>query len=196
MKKIILFAILFSAMGFTYIPDTINSKAKNQPQIVWSPTPLTWDDFQGRMKKSDPYDAVTLSAVSSGFSGDNTNLTFEIEALFFPKGSKKKAKRQNNKLLKHEQGHFDITEIFARKLRKSLQNKKYKNYKTIGKEVDKVYNKNNTAWRKFQNLYDKETNHSKNETKQTEWDIRIQNLLTDLDDFKATQLKVDISYLK
>jgi len=188
MKKLILLSFVFALLGFVNLP-------KEDPSIKWSTTRLTWDDFKGKMKKSDPYDAVTLSAVSNSFSGDNTSLNFETVALFFPKGSKKKAKKQNHKLLNHEQGHFDITELFARKLRKSLQEKKFKNYKTIGRDVDKIYDKNNLAWRKMQDLYDKETNHSENETAQADWDANINNMLLDYKYYKTTNFTVDISYL-
>lgn len=188
MKKIIGFLFLFVLFGFVSLP-------KEAPSIAWSSKQLTWDDFQGKMKKSDRYDALTLSAISNSFSGDNSFLTFEVKAIFMPKGSKKKVKNQNDKLLKHEQGHFDITEIFARKLRHKLIKKKYKHYNTIGKDIDKIYSKSNMSWRKFQALYDKETNHSKNEIKQIEWNTKIKNLLTELDAFKATEFKVNISYL-
>ena len=196
MKKTLYVAILFLVLGFTYLPKINNLRIKNEPQIIWSTSQLSWDNFQGRMKKSAPYDAVTLSAVSNGFSGDNSQLNFIVKALFFPKGSKKKAGRLTNELLKHEQGHFDITEIYARKLRQSLQIKKYKNYKLIGKDVDKIYDRNNLEWRQFQNSYDKETDHSKNKNKQLEWNEKIQNLLIKLDGFKTTDFEIDINYLK
>ena len=188
MKNIFLLLVLTGIFGFVNLP-------REQPKIIWSTAQLTWDDFQGKMKKSDPYDAVTLSAVSSSFSGNNTNLTFETKAVFMPKGSKKKQGKQSDKLLKHEQGHFDITEIFTRKLRQSYQNHKFKSYKTVGKDLNKIYNKNNSEWRKLQGLYDKETKHSKNEIKQIEWNSKIKVLLTELDDFKTTNFKVNISYL-
>lgn len=196
MKRILIYLTLFALLGFTWTANDNQKNVKNEPQIIWSTTPLTWDDFKGKMRKSDPYDAATLSAVSSSFSGDNSNLNFEVKAVFFPKGSKKKAKKKSVELLKHEQGHFDITEIFARKLRQTLQNKTYRNYKSIGKEVDKIYNKNNMAWRKFQNLYDKETDHSKNKAEQLEWNTKIQSQLKELDEYKSTNFTVDISYLK
>ena len=188
MKNFVLLLSIFVLLGFISLP-------KEEPSIVWSTTRLTWDDFKGKMKRSAPYDAVTLSAVSNSFSGDNTTLTFETKALFYPKGSKKKAKKQNHKLLNHEQGHFDLTELFARKLRKSIQEKRFRSYNSIGKDIDKLYNKNNTAWRKMQNLYDKQTNHSANETEQADWDAKIHNLLEDYKDYQTTTYTVDISYL-
>jgi hypothetical protein len=196
MKKILLITILFSILGFTYLPQINNLRVKNEPQIIWSTSQLTWNDFQRRMKKSALYDAVTLSAISNGFSSENSHLNFIVKALFFPKDSKKKANKLSSELLKHEQGHFDITEIYARKLRQSLQATRYKNYKYIGKEVQKVYDQNNLEWRQFQNLYDKETDHSKNTDKQLKWNENIQELLIELDNFKRTEFKIDISYLK
>jgi hypothetical protein len=188
MKKIHFLIFLFILVAFTPLP-------KEEPTIIWSSTQLTWNDFHGKMKKNSSYDAVTVSAISTGFSGENNTLTFDVKAVFFPKSSNKKPKKQSIQLLKHEQGHFDITELFARKLRKSLQAKTYKSYESISKNIDKVYNKNNLAWQKMQRQYDKDTEHSKKKVKQEEWNTRIKNELAELDKFKTTSFTIDISYL-
>jgi hypothetical protein len=188
MQKTSYLIILFFLLAFMPLP-------KEEPMIIWSESKLTWQNFHGKMRKNEPFDAVTVSAISSQFSGSNNQLTFDVKAVFLPNDSKKKPKKQSNELLEHEQGHFDITEIFARKLRQTLQNKKFKKYDLIQKEVNKAYNKNNLAWEKMQNQYDKDTDHSKNQTEQKEWNTKIQNTLTELRDFKNTSFLIDISNL-
>jgi hypothetical protein len=88
MKKIVGFFILFIFFGFV----TPNRKV---PIITWSTKQLTWDDFKGKMSFNDSYDALTLSAISSSFSGDNSSLNFKVKAIFMPKGSKKKGGKTN-----------------------------------------------------------------------------------------------------
>ena len=188
MKKIYFLSSFF--ILFAFVP-----LSKEEPIIVWSSTPLTWNDFNGKMKKRATYDAVTVSAIGSKFSGKSSTLIFDIEAIFFKNSSKKKSDKQSNALLKHEQGHFNITEIFARKLRQTIQKKKYKSYETISKIINQAYNKNNLAWQKMQNQYDRETQHSKKEEKQEELDIKIKKELAKLDHFKTSHFTVDISYL-
>jgi predicted secreted Zn-dependent protease len=189
MKKIISIFILGLAMSFMTLP-------KVEKSINWSITKLTWADFEGKMSKSDPYDAVTSSGVSNEFSGKDFKLNFDVSAKFYPKKSKKKKNNQTAELLNHEQRHFDITEIFARKLRQSILNSTFKGLNKIGTTVNKMYSKNNSLWQKMQTKYDKETNHSKNETEQKMWDSKIDDLLESLSAYKDTQFEIDISYLK
>lgn len=189
MKSIIYFLALVGLTSFMMLP-------KVEKSINWSPKKLTWNDFEGKMSKSNPYDALTSSGINNKFSGEGHTLKFNISAQFFQKKSKKKKNRQTDALLNHEQRHFDITEIFARKLRESIQNTTFKKLDKIGPTVNKIYNKNNSLWQKMQLKYDKDTDHSKDKVQQNSWDIKIDSLLESLNKYKNSQFEVDISYLK
>src|SRR5690606_10163074 len=56
---------------------------------------------------------------------DNGILTARIEAVFSPENSSAKAKDKKPEVLGHEQLHFDISELFARKLRKRIRESRF-----------------------------------------------------------------------
>jgi predicted secreted Zn-dependent protease len=90
---------------------------------------------------------------------------------FSPKLSWKKSSGLNDYMLQHEQTHFDITELYARILRKRLSEeiktiKDVKKISSIGREITK-------QWEIEQNTYDDETDHSINKETQAEWNANV-----------------------
>ncbi len=79
-------------------------------------------------------------------------------------------------ILKHEQGHFDITEIFARKLHASIGNLK-PSKKTIEKNVSQLAEKIIQQKNDFQKKYDAETNFGMNKEAQKIWEKIIEKEL-------------------
>lgn len=70
----------------------------------------------------------------------------------------------------HEQLHFEIVELFARKFRKVILETKFKrNGKKFQNEFLQIYNRIDKEKDAYQSLYDQETNFSRNELKQKEW---------------------------
>ena len=88
----------------------------------------------------------------------------------------KKNKADSN-VLHHEQGHFDLAEAYTRKLRQMLA--AYKpNRVTFKKDIHEMYNRLIDELEAKQDLYDKETDHSKNKIAQQEWNNKIAKLLS------------------
>jgi len=88
---------------------------------------LTWNDFKGQ----PDYNVETISALSS--SGlmhakgcKNNKLDYEILSYFEKRESWVKVEAYTDHHLKHEQIHFDITELYARKLRRALSEQNFK----------------------------------------------------------------------
>jgi predicted secreted Zn-dependent protease len=79
-------------------------------------------------------------------------------------------------ILAHEQGHFDIAEVFARKLNKQMSSYVF-NKNTYKTELRNIYQGILDEKEALQNQYDAETNHSINKEKQAEWLIKIQTML-------------------
>ena len=80
---------------------------------------------------------------------------------------------KNEWILKHEQGHFDIAEIFARQLNK-LVNEYQFNKSSFQKDLDAIYKSVVAEKEKFQQQYDDETDYSRIKTKQEEWLKKIE----------------------
>ena len=66
-------------------------------------------------------------------------------------------------LFLQEQAHFDLCEVYARRLRKRVADSNYK------LDMDNAIFEVFEAFKQRQKLYDKETNHSRNKEKQVEW---------------------------
>jgi len=158
-----------------------------EPLMTWEEGyKLNWEDFQGKIPKQTQFAASTQSGLYFSYSVQNTNgnlsLTTLVTANFNPKESWFKPDKVNAIILSHEQGHFDITEIQARKLRKEFSNYKVtKNYKN---DLQSMYTKAENDRKAMQMKYDKETNHSIILEKQKEWNNFIQKELSRFDSWK------------
>ena len=141
---------------------------------------LSWDDFQGRPDRSTSMDAMTESGIVFNWSCDWRGFEVTAYAMFDPTKSWVKRSWATPYLLRHEQAHFDITEIHARKLRKEFSeigNACRLGRSGISRVAQKVYN----ASAAMQNQYDRETRHSKDERAQVLWEKKIQKELKSLE---------------
>ncbi len=114
-----------------------------------------------------------LKATSEGFSDS-------VVAVFYPGESW--VRRPTESGLIHEQGHFDITEIFARRLRKRLQEFVPKRG-DLNHQLNLLYNETESERDAMEILYDKETRHSVDVVRQERWNVRIRNELRALEGF-------------
>lgn len=140
---------------------------------------LTWSDFKGVPPSDSKAVAVTGSGItykfSSYFKKGKKQIDFNVSTYFYPNSSWYKPELCDSLILSHEQLHFDITEIYARKMRKELDRTSFS--KNIKAEVRAIYNKINKELNDFQNLYDTSTNYSRNEEQQIIWNKKITRVL-------------------
>jgi hypothetical protein len=149
---------------------------------------LSWSDFKGEPDFEHPYAAITYSGMSYGFSADIVNgkvlVKYEVKSFFVASKSWVKKRYSKDKdLLKHEQLHFDITELYARKFRKRLSRMVFT--EDVKSEIKKVYHEVTNEKTKLQELYDIETDHSKKELIQTKWQLKIAMELKKLINFAS-----------
>ena len=85
----------------------------------------------------------------------------------------------------HEQGHFNIAELFARKLRKAYAVYKF-NVQTVGKDIDKLFILNKLERTEMDMEYDKETNFSRNRKEQLLWNKKIEIELNNLTKYASS----------
>lgn len=152
---------------------------------------LTWPDFKGKPDRSSPYKAMTFSSISSNllvFS--EKELKIEVSCHFIKNKSWKKA--ETDELLKHEQVHFDIAELAARKMRQRLSLLKLKdlNQDNIQARLNKIFNTSTKEQQQMNKKYDSETNHSINTKEQKEWELKIQNELEKLNEFSSVIVSI------
>jgi hypothetical protein len=151
--------------------------------IPWIPNQrLVWDDFLCAPKKGTDAVASTSTSLGIAYQLSNGKLTYHITCYF----SKEKSwgLMKTDYILAHEQGHFDITEIFARKLYEALQNYDF-NKKTFKKDIGEIYQSIVKQKEEYQKNYDEETDHSRKRKTQYDWLEKIDNLLADTEAFAS-----------
>lgn len=171
-----------------------NFLQKDDSKIYWSKDKkVTWNDFKGKPIKSSSDAAITDSGfeLQSSNKGQEHILVFELHTYFIKNKSWVKPDEKTENLLKHEQGHFDISEIFTRKIHKSIMEEKF-TVKNFNKKLQELNVRNTKETSKYQELYDKETEHSKNEKKQTDWNEKIAKELKDLEQYSESRFEVEV----
>jgi len=160
MARSFLFLLLF--VPFTRQPGHL---------IDWNATrKLTWSDFLGNPDNNNENAALTCSNINFKYGYGTAGFNFTISCRFDKRQSWGRIK--NDYVLAHEQGHFDLAEIYARKLNKALKEYHY-NERTVSKDVSKIYQDLMDEHHKVQNDYDVETDHSLNKDKQQTWFKKI-----------------------
>jgi hypothetical protein len=86
--------------------------------IEWTDTTLIkWDDFKSKIDTTSKCQAECVTSIKPLFYLRNDSLFCSIRTLFNTNKSWKKPVKLNNSYdLNHEQLHFDITELFSRRL--------------------------------------------------------------------------------
>ncbi|RFN57720.1 DUF922 domain-containing protein [Marixanthomonas ophiurae] len=160
---------------------------ENKEKIIWTETrQLTWDDFRGAPELGANFVASTNSGMSFSFSYTEKNgkrtMEHNISCNFYPEQSWFKPGKVSEYILKHEQTHFDISELHARILRKRIAEAKFS--KNIKEEIGALYHTTEQERQKLQNQYDLESDHSKNKEKEYYWRQKIANQLNAYDRWK------------
>ena len=151
------------------------SKAQDDEFVEWSPAKrLTWGDYLAKPSSSSDAAAITSTALGLEYHVRNNALTYKITCKFSK--TRSWGKYKTDYILEHEQGHFDITEIFARKLENALREYDF-NPKKFKNDLDQIYREIMEKKEELQNQYDVETDYSRNKEKQAEWLKKIQREL-------------------
>jgi len=182
---ILMLSFFSIAPGNAKIPVSNDPLEYNEEEteefIPWSyDRMLKWEDFLCEPVKNSDAVALTSTTLGITFKYSSGRFVYDINCSF----SKKKSwgLLKTHYILAHEQAHFDITEIFARKLHQEMRNYR-PNFSTLKKDVSAIYESVIQQEKAFQELYDGETSHSRKKGKQDEWLGKIEQLLEETDPF-------------
>lgn len=155
----------------------------NGKEMRWSKDyRIKWSDFKGDPGRYTYMDATTESGIVFSWTCDWGGFHPKVYAIFDPINSWVNKRNASEYLLEHERAHFDITEIHARKLKKRFS--EIGNACRMGRRgIDGVAQEVYQQSADMQDQYDKETNHSKNYTKQKQWLEKIAKQLKSLEDW-------------
>jgi len=168
-------------LSVVYISLTFdNNPIQDDNKILWSKTKLTWDDFMG-IRPSDMSDIVAAEIKGSIEIVDvpmKNNIPRPVVHCYFVK-DQSWTKVNTATALAHEQLHFDIYEMFARKIRKSfvvMNRKKVSDFN----EYQKVYSQLIKECIVYNDLYDNQVYF--NDIQQRNW---IKKVTAELEKLKA-----------
>ncbi len=151
--------------------------------ISWNPDQrLTWADYKGNVKPDSDAAASTATYLGIEYNFNSKGFGYKITCSFSK--TKSWGIHKTDYILAHEQGHFDIAEIFARKLNMKLSEYKF-NKNNFKNDLRKIYESITAEKEEMQNAYDLETNHSINKNKQKEWLKKIDRLLNDYEQYSG-----------
>jgi len=186
-----LIMLLVTLSAFTQ-PKTV----RNDSLLIWSEhEKLSWDDFlsdkkylDGRHVSQLVQHTSAILSVSIKFLPRELGCENIDDIIIVPVVYRKEsiAILKSNKILKHEQIHFDITEFYARKIRKAIEDLlDDDDYECNLQEIAAIYNELDEEHWQTQLLYDHDIHtEGREEVKQKEWDRKTDSLLNTLKDYK------------
>jgi hypothetical protein len=153
----------------------------DESKLIWTDERLTWSDFRAEPDNTAFGAARTAVKISARPYRKNKKLEYKVVAYFLRDHSWCKSKSVN--LLNHEQGHFDLAELYARKTRQKifqLQQSNTTDYRVYNKAIQVILDESNA----MDELYDRETLNGSILKKQIEWDLGIQREIQMLNGFQ------------
>lgn len=161
---------------------------KHEKEIEWTANrKLTWEDFKGSPKIIS--NSNTAAQTYCGFGFQTNYVTILTKAKIFTKNTftcnlswVRPDQKDKADLLEHEQGHFDLCEVYTRQLRKKLEEKKL-TVLNLNTDANIIFKDVYVLYLDRQELYEKETNHGLNRQKQIEWTATMSAELNDLSNY-------------
>ena len=171
---------------------------QDQPnQILWSKKHLKWRDFKGTPDSTGPHAkaaAVTSSRLEQRYyKTANNEIHFIIAAWFNPARSwvKESTLKSNgsDRTLDHEQHHFDMCELYARKIRKYLSTAVFTD-STYRQKIPELFKTFHKEYRTEQERYDSEVKVTRQSL--DDWTSSIDDEMKQLSKFSDTLVVVKL----
>ena len=134
--------------------------------------PLTWEDFDGYAPPFTSYGAGVASYVSFEYD----SLRGRFNAYSFQLNVNSWVRRDSTgqqEMLRHEQYHFNISELFARRLNAYIEETPNCTAKMLEWQLKTL----DVERQEMQSAYDGDTNHNLLADKQRRWEFKIDSLL-------------------
>ena len=172
------------------LTQSIDTQIAKQEAFPWSlKRPLVWGDFKGEPPRSGSAAAETAYTLLYGARCTGQAFEFRVIAAFRPKESWVrpailKRPADSARALKHEQTHFDLAEVHARRMRRhfaELIAPCRVSTDDLSQIAERMVREENAA----QEKYDADTDHSRVPAEQARWDKEV-----------ATQLSALVKYAR
>jgi transcriptional regulator with XRE-family HTH domain len=165
--------------------QTIAQMQSNTDTIYWSPCyKLKFEDFKLSLDSSSDFDAISNITIDYDITQQAGGKITAIKVFCFFNKSKSKTKGLDSSLLIHEQTHFDIAELYSRKLKKIFSQYLLKKNLSL-EEAQAIYSQIKNDYKKISEQYDLETDYSKNIEAQLQWNKKIRDDLITLAKYRS-----------
>jgi len=164
----------------------VDNPKKYETQIRWTEQrSLTWYDFKGKPDRLNYPNVLALTHCGFGYQ-PNVRLfketEFHVETTFYTGSSWYLPEGKTDYVLRHEQIHFDLAEVYSRKLKKQLIEANVSN--TNSSEYIAIFNKLFQDYKERQDSYDYDTKHGTAKASQEKWNATIEIELAKYDLYK------------
>jgi hypothetical protein len=196
-SRILIVAMVVAASTACRTPETpeapslasqIQDRITAAGAVTWSADrPLRWADFASTSPHAGDEGALTAYSVFYGANCAGKTFDFLAVAGFLPKDSWVRPdvtldRARSERTLRHEQTHFDLTEVFTRRLRKSFTDL-YQPCTRVDRDLDSLAAQVLRSEKEEQQRYDQETRHGLAADAQAEWERRVKEDLASLRSF-------------
>ena len=160
--------------------------APYEKEISWHPSRLLeWKNFKGRIRESSTALAETrcsIVVIPKVKPGWRLKVTTEVYTYFNSEFSWVRSEGRNAMVLHHEQLHFDIAELFARRLRK-IYHEQITDIRSWNLNGERLYWELIKQYEKYQDDYDRDI--YADPSKQADWTTRVRYEMEQLAAFAA-----------
>jgi predicted secreted Zn-dependent protease len=147
---------------------------------------VTWEDFTERDSRpaGETEDAFCKARFreSWGFASDGRNATINSVNVSIAMDSRESwvvTSAESDELLRHEQGHFDITALGARDVHRQLDGMSRRTERELRAAVAELKRNTQREIDRLNELYDDQTGHGSNRSAQVRWNNRILSATND-----------------
>lgn len=170
-----------------YLADNIKSYEK---RFSWTEDrKLAWDDFKGgvpgRATQKTAAETSCGIAIETNTVRGNNPVRIYVFNTFVTDASWVRPEHMTAAILKHEQGHFDICELYTRKMRERFSTAKL-DFNNMQQLIREIYNSVMTDYAKRQQEYEAATQHGVVDEAQAKWSEQIAKELAATDNWKST----------
>jgi hypothetical protein len=164
------------------LAQTIDAQIAEHEAVPWMlKRPLTWADFKGQPPASSPAAAQTAYSLFYGARCTGPKFEYRVVAAVRPKDSwvrmpLLRTPALNASALRHEQTHFDLTEIHARRMRRYYV-ELIAPCRTQSGELEDRADQFTRDEKAAQAAYDAETDHGRTAAQQSRWDKQVSDQL-------------------
>lgn len=166
----------------TGLDEAVRRELLEDHAFSWSAArPLAWRDFQGSPPRGGPEGSKTAYSLSSIWQCRGKAFDFRVIVAFRTRQSWVKAAVLNDSvqrraLLDHEQTHFDLAEVHARRIRRAFRSLSAPCVKTDA-ELAALTDRLAEEEKAEQRRYDAETDHGLLAAEQAEWSLQTRRRL-------------------